>query len=240
MTHVFTFLIQPNTINSKDLGFLESFLTKSQLKHIQKKQKQDQINSTMALLTVKMLAHLLFHIPMTSTQISYTSKGKPHFSHNIKVCFSLTHSDQFIAIAIAKTTNKFRIGIDLEIPYANYPLESNIENIFPYNQRTYLKGLYGAQKISEFYKLWVCNESLMKMVGIGLLNGLSYIDFNPFTNPPQLIKPKKLSLNSSIFFKYETRNNSYLAVCTSQNSYYRYDDSLTTADILHFYQSIQL
>lgn len=239
MTHVFTFLIRTNAINSKDLVFLESLLTKPQLKYIQKKQKKDQINSTLALLSVKMLAHLLFHTPMISTHISYTSKGKPYFSHNTKVYFSLTHSNQFVAIAIAKSTNKFHIGIDLEVPCVDDSLESNIENIFSYKQRNYLKGLHGIQKKSKFYELWVCNESLTKMIGIGLLNGLSYIDFDPFTMPPEIIRPKKLSLNTSIFFKYGPSDNSYLAVCTSQNSYNSYNDDLTTNDVLHFYQSIE-
>ena len=99
------------------------------------------------------------------------SKGKP-FTHINNTFFSISHSGDFVCVAI----DSVPIGVDIEVirdinPAVIKKVCSDSDLIF----------LESGDETLNFFKIWTAKEAYFKMVGTGIrgLKEISYTDLSP-------------------------------------------------------------
>ncbi|MGP1515835.1 MAG: 4'-phosphopantetheinyl transferase family protein [Bacteroidales bacterium] len=121
-------------------------------------------------------------------------KGKPYFLYNNKLHFSISNSQDYIAIAICDR----RIGIDIEHLRTNK--KKLAERLFHTNEIQYLNSIkksknniisqiedqnlsqnnhYNVSTDIAFTQLWTIKEAYVKMTGTGIAGNFSTIDLSP-------------------------------------------------------------
>ena len=110
---------------------------------------EDAHNSSLALLAMALERE--YHIDINSLKIQKNAYGKPFFE-NSDIHFSISHSDQYIAVAIGK----INLGTD-------------IQKITDISERLMMRfvGKAGIDP-TENTRLWTEYESLAKLVGTGI------------------------------------------------------------------------
>ena len=102
------------------------------------------------------------------------SKGKPYLE-NIKDCISISHSDEYVVVAISEST----IGVDIQrICY-----RENILCLFADNELV--------ESATLFTRLWTIKESYAKYLGTGLTKEILKKDFSKYMNDELFIYDKK-------------------------------------------------
>lgn len=127
--------------------------------------------------------------------------GKPKLL-NSNIHFNITHSNNIILIAIDESP----IGIDSEFVK---PININYDFLSNYD-----KSYINSSKKTDiaFFKLWVLKESFTKNIGLGM--SLSFDSF--------YIDPNKMYIdfnNVRFFFKFYTKNNYLISVCSNKNKF---------------------
>jgi len=102
-------------------------------------------------------------------EIKRTASGKPYIEGG-EIFFSVSHSKNFIALAIAKTP----VGVDIE---AVKPVNLRVaERFFAPGER---EAVFSAESPNEeFLKIWTAKEAYVKLTGTGITDGFS--DFSVF------------------------------------------------------------
>lgn len=105
--------------------------------------------------------------------ISVEEKGKPFFTYNSNIHFSISNTFNYVAIAISN----HRIGIDIEstrkykenlVKRYFHPKECSFIQFFPLEQRD-----------GVFTRLWTIKEAYVKMTGTGIANNFVEHDLSP-------------------------------------------------------------
>lgn len=104
------------------------------------------------------LAGLLNTLPH-KIRFSYNEYGKPFIE---ETCFSISHSEDLIAIAISSRN----VGVDLECM-----IERDYAKI---SKRIFRHTILDQ---TEFYKAWTAHEAIMKCAGLSVLSDISQIKF---------------------------------------------------------------
>lgn len=93
--------------------------------------------------------------------------GKPYFSNIENLYYNLSHSGDYVVLAMSDTN----VGIDIQ------KIEPKIKNVakrfFTDEENQYLNSLDGEERIFAFYKIWSVKESYIKYTGRGLRQELS-------------------------------------------------------------------
>lgn len=108
---------------------------------------------------------------------SYQDNGKPYLADHPKLCFNLSHSGSYVAIAIANSM----VGVDIEV---NAKREQAIaRRFFHSRERSYLfeQGMTEEQRKTEFQKIWTMKEAYLKYTGEGLRKSLPSFWVDPVT-----------------------------------------------------------
>ncbi|MGR8980970.1 MAG: 4'-phosphopantetheinyl transferase family protein [Gammaproteobacteria bacterium] len=102
--------------------------------------------------------------------------GKPFLADYPKIAFNLSHSANFLIIAIGRDC---RLGIDIEVckPRANFP--ALVQKCFGDIEAAWWNSLPESEKIREFYRFWTRKEAFVKAVGRGIALGLNRCIVNP-------------------------------------------------------------
>lgn len=86
--------------------------------------------------------------------IKKDSNGKPYLVNIDEICFSISHKDYYIIIAISN----LKIGIDIETYHNN---NDNIQSkFFSYNEQIYINDEKNNQE--RFYEVWTKKEAFIK------------------------------------------------------------------------------
>lgn len=113
--------------------------------------------------------------PKAANKITFhKNKNGKLFLDNSPLFFNISHSGDFIAIAIAKD---FDIGVDIENPTrANSNYLEIAERYFTREEYVALSHLQGKDQEQLFYKIWTLKEAVLKATGDGIVGGLDSID----------------------------------------------------------------
>lgn len=119
------------------------------------------------------LSKYLKCIPKT-IKFKYTYKGKPYLHINQNIDFNISHSKNYIAIAVTKGR---LLGLDIQFMY-NKPNFINIsKRYFNDIEHRWLSQLSKNNQKYYFYLLWTLKEASLKLTGEGLPSGLSRFSF---------------------------------------------------------------
>jgi 4'-phosphopantetheinyl transferase len=129
------------------------------------------------------LARYINRLP-SQLNIRYAQYGKP-FLNNSNIHFNVSHSNQYILIAIAK---HIPLGIDIE--YCNQDLDflTLAKNICSEIEYAKLSKLPIHERCLAFYRCWTRKEAFIKALGKGLYFPLNQVEvtFLPFEEPKLL------------------------------------------------------
>ncbi len=109
-----------------------------------------------------------FSIPKKDVIFSVTNQGKPYCKSHPEIHFSLSHSEDYIALAISEK----EVGIDIEkIREARQKL---IEKVCAENE---IKRIFSSENPhAAFTEIWTRKEAYLKALGTGIDRELTSID----------------------------------------------------------------
>lgn len=96
-------------------------------------------------------------------EIARRERGKPFLPHYPELCFNLSDSGTYAALAFSQT----EIGIDLET-IRPHPYREVLPRWFIESEYRFLFHSDPEKELVRFIHLWTCKESLLKHVGCGL------------------------------------------------------------------------
>lgn len=116
--------------------------------------------------------------------------GKPYLPHNPRICFSISRSEECLAIAVADSS----IGVDVEKTKANPGGDQLAGCFFHAREKETLRRLPPAARRDAFLRIWTQKEAVTKALGKGLHFPLERfavsaegggVFFEPDVRPPQ-------------------------------------------------------
>ncbi len=117
--------------------------------------------------------------PFNSVDINYFSDKKP-FVEAKSIEFNLSHSYDCFAFAVSNMENLI-IGVDIECVIEKTDISLIIDHFFHPNESTYIQNnnISEDKQLKRFYEIWTRKEAFLKMMGLGLTDFLSELDFSP-------------------------------------------------------------
>ena len=138
------------------------------------RQEEDQKRSLTAELLLRCAAFQIGGIPPRSLAIASGPYGKPYLSGVKDFYFNLSHSGQYVALAVGR----FPLGVDVE---RMQPMEDSMKSIaarfFTSRENRLLLSKSGDALCRMFYTLWTLKESYVKAEGKGLSIPLNSFEF---------------------------------------------------------------
>ncbi len=103
--------------------------------------------------------------------IDYEENKKPFLrdSSGFNLSFNLSHSENYILIAVGKD----EIGVDIEKMKNLFEYQSLIDAIFTKEEKNFITK--APEPVKAFYLLWTRKEALLKATGMGIVNDLNCI-----------------------------------------------------------------
>lgn len=140
-------------------------------------------------------------IPASELSFAHSSQGKP-FLTNLPISFNISHSGDYLAIAMAhqnKAGIKLdKLGVDLEQRVAKRNRDGIAERYFHPQEFSYLQALETAHREPAFYRLWTLKEAFFKARGTGIATGLAraafrfeHLEIHPHLAPELQENPKE-------------------------------------------------
>jgi 4'-phosphopantetheinyl transferase len=114
------------------------------------------------------LAHYL-QVSPASLHFLSTAKGKPFLVDYPHLAFNLSHSDDDMAVAVAKDC---QLGVDIEQCKQRSSLMDLVDRCFAESEATYWLKLPEHQQTQAFYQFWTRKEAFVKATGVGITVGL--------------------------------------------------------------------
>ena len=110
--------------------------------------------------------YLLFNkkiYEFTPVKILKNNHGKPYLKGIDNCYFNITHSGDWVAVAISNT----EVGIDLEYN-ESFDFDEVIDYVLSDREKIFFLQLPDVLKCKTFYRFWTLKESFVKAMGIGL------------------------------------------------------------------------
>jgi 4'-phosphopantetheinyl transferase len=107
-------------------------------------------------------------VPASALTFGQSSQGKP-FLTNLPISFNISHSGDYLAIAIAQ---QHELGVDLEQMVVKRSRDAIAQRYFHPHEVAFLQTLEPAQRELAFYRLWTLKEAFLKARGTGIAAGL--------------------------------------------------------------------
>lgn len=116
-----------------------------------------------------------------NTAIDSTKEGKPFFLYNPNLHFSISHTKNYMGIALSHKP----IGIDIE-QERTYKKEL-VKRFFHPQEVEYLAQITNPQKQNQvFTKIWTLKESYVKCTGTGIANNFQKFYISLLDNQPKI------------------------------------------------------
>lgn len=110
------------------------------------------------------------HLPNTSLSLTTNEYGKPMISGDVRVHFSISHTDGYVAVVVDEEP----VGIDIE---KLNPVDlAVIGRFFTSNEQRYVKSHLPNLQLRAFYEVWTKKEAYLKWDGRGLSRPLDAFD----------------------------------------------------------------
>ena len=152
----------------------------------------DSVRYLMTRIFIKKILSTELNLSHQLIEFSYGKYKKPYVNldkFNKKIFFNLSHSKEYLVIAISFTNE---IGVDIEHKDISIDFESLKSHIFSDLEVKYFNQLkIVIEKVNFFYQIWSLKEAILKGIGVGLIyspNLLSVLNSNS-------IQPKILNLS---------------------------------------------
>lgn len=106
--------------------------------------------------------------------------GKPYLVDYPELSFNLSHTNDFMAVAVVK--KNCQLGIDIETIRQRSSFSALVERCFSIKEIEYWQQLSNTEKILQFYQFWTRKEAFVKATGLGISLGLKDCELDIF-NP---------------------------------------------------------
>ena len=140
-------------------------------------------------------------------QIDIDARGKPGLASHPGLEFNLSHSANYIAIAI---TQGLKVGVDVEYLRRRNNIAEIARRFFSASEYEYLQ--YSDFAPADFYTLWTLKEAYVKALGVGLVKSLSSCSFD-LTAVIKLTDDHP-EAHVAAFASYQLTLDDQLSVCT--------------------------
>jgi 4'-phosphopantetheinyl transferase len=138
------------------------------------------------------LAHYIAQ-PAAHIQIQKTSLGKPYLIQYPETVFNLSHTDNYLAVAVA---NACQLGVDIELCKQRSSMTALVKKCFSSEEADYWRQLPEQQQVRAFYQFWTRKEAFVKATGLGIALGLKECAINPAHPQQFLAVPARCGLAS--------------------------------------------
>lgn len=101
--------------------------------------------------------------------------GKPRVLNVGGWDFNISHSGDFVAVAVARGG----VGVDIEVIRPVREMDAIVARYFHRDEGTYWRSLDVSLREEAFFVLWSAREAAMKCVGLGLARGLAVTRVDP-------------------------------------------------------------
>lgn len=115
-----------------------------------------------------LLAAYMGHAPQ-ALRFAAAAHGKPALADPQGLTFSLSHSADGVAVAVAADLD---VGIDIELPHAMNARDGFVVRFFSAAENQDYFALDPAQRDDAFFRLWTRKEAFLKGIGLGLSRAL--------------------------------------------------------------------
>lgn len=165
----------------------------------------DALQSVYGELLIRTVIIKKFNLKNEDILISKNEYGKPFVRNKQSFSFNISHSGEWVAIAVSNQS----VGIDIE----KIVLDVDAEAIIPYcseSERNYLYKKRSQDRGFYFYQLWTTKESFVKYIG----QGLHY----PLETVESLSGNRVKGMNDEIAFvnRFVWINNYQVSICTEE------------------------
>jgi 4'-phosphopantetheinyl transferase len=121
------------------------------------------------------LSHYFGH-PAGPLDLSISDRGRPFLAKDRDIQFSISHSGNWIAVALSLQT---LAGVDLEQLITRSSLEDLASRIMSPLDFTSFQALPNDEKQAAFFHTWTGKEALVKAIGQGIATDLKAISIPP-------------------------------------------------------------
>ncbi|MGG7177905.1 4'-phosphopantetheinyl transferase family protein [Clostridium paraputrificum] len=195
--------------------------------------KKDKIQTLIAEILIR--GHLIENYNMKNEAIFFekNSYGKPYVKTVENFHYNISHSGEFVVVAISE----YEIGIDIEeikgIEYIDIA-----KNFFTNNELEYITSVNDGRGLERFYDIWTLKEAYIKFKGIGLsipLNSfaISFYKDNSITVNEEFYCAKYLLNQINIIPGYK------LSICKTNNESLEVKKLNQNELINHFFELIE-
>lgn len=137
--------------------------------------------------TLKIILGRYLHIPASTIEFTYSSKGKPRLKNKLgenRLQFNLSHSHE---LAIYGVTCNHVIGVDLEYIRPMLEAKKLAKRFFCSQEYNHISLLTSPDLEKTFFKFWTAKEAYLKATGEGIAGGLDQVEVC-LKSFPQLLK----------------------------------------------------
>ncbi len=119
--------------------------------------------------------------PVAPLNLALTPQGRPFLPEDPEVQFSLSHSHDWVAVAVSLGT---RVGIDLELVQTDLQFPELAERIFSENDLQTFQSLSVEERPVAFFRAWTGKEAYLKANGVGIAAGMKEVSISAGTGAP--------------------------------------------------------
>ena len=169
---------------AKFMPYLRKLLSPDEIGRAARYRRPDdqlRFSGTRGLLRV-LLGHYT-HQPPDRLEFVVGVSGKPTLKENVGWHFNVSHSGNWLLIAIAKTP----VGVDLEQVNPDFPFRDVLPVSLSPDEQWHIDGCPDARLC--FYQLWTRKEALVKATANGLGDAPDRIPSLPGTHPIETLLP---------------------------------------------------
>jgi 4'-phosphopantetheinyl transferase len=148
------------------------------------RRSEDRSRALIAALLPRLAIGARRGIPISAIGLPRTAAGKPYAPDERGLCFNLSHSGSYVALAMGPSA----VGIDIEQIRTGNDCDAIAARFFAPDERDWLQRFDAAQRRLRFFELWSRKESILKATGEGLAGHLAGFSTVPDANQEQAIE----------------------------------------------------
>lgn len=204
---------------------------------------KDKNRFAIARLAIKMILADYLVCKLENINLEIDDFGKPFLSNHADIQFNISHSGEFIGLAISKHA----IGIDIEVYNDKINYRELAQTVFSDQELTQIKNIDRIKLAEAFYRCWAKKEAYMKAIGKGFhvpLKQFSVRIFDEGENNLLEVEWDEKEINKWKCFNFEFHERYGAASCLNKEiTDYRFIDFTPTLIHKHLnkdkaYQSI--
>lgn len=131
--------------------------------------------------TLRKLLGMTLDVPPEEIRFRYEQWGKPQLENAATessvagsgLHFNVSHSADWALVGLAG----FPLGVDIEVPNARVNYRAIASQVLSPTEKQVWDGMRAKDRELAIMQLWVCKESILKAMGLGIAEGLTKISF---------------------------------------------------------------